>query len=225
MNKTVPLSFSLVKTFENCPFKARHTTKSLGGRYLFQPTPATELGNRMHKAFEDYIAHDVPLPDEFKRHEYFMQKLKEIPGKKTCEFRMALNWKQEQVDYFKGKDLWLRGQYDLMIQPNESVGIMIDYKTGKSKYPDLEQLQCMSMMAFHFFPNLQKVQGTLIFVEDNYKTFKETFTRDKMGSYVEDWKNRTIPVIQALNTNTWQPKENPLCAWCPVVECPFNKKG
>lgn len=225
MDKKVPLSFSAIKTFENCPFKFRHTTKSVGGRYLFQPSEASEKGNRMHKAFEEYVLYGTPLPQEFKHHEYFMQKLKAIPGKKTCEHKMALNWNREQVDYMRGKDIWLRGQYDLMINPTPDTAIMIDYKTGKSKYPDLEQLQCMSMMAFHYFPELQTINGTLIFVEENYKTFKETFTRDKMDSYVNQWKQRAIPVIQALNTNTWQPRENPLCGWCPVVECPFNTKG
>lgn len=224
MNKTIPLSFSAIKTFENCPFKFRHTTKSVGGRYLFQPTEASEKGDRMHKAFESFIKEGKALPPEFSHHAYFMQKLADIPGDKTCEHRMALNWKQEQVDYFKGKDIWLRGQYDLMIRPTPATAIMIDYKTGSDKYPDLEQLQCMSMMAFHYFPDLQEVKGTLIFVEKNYKTYKETFSRAKMQSYIDKWKQRAIPVIQALNTNQWQPKENPLCGWCPVVECPFNKK-
>lgn len=223
MNKTVPLSYSIVKTFEQCPYKAKMTTKQLGGKYLFTPTPQTEYGNRLHKAFEDYISYNKPLPEEFKTHEYFISKLKATDGMKTTEHKMALDWKQNKVDYFKGKDIWLRGQYDLMIMPNDNVGIMIDYKTGNSKYPDLGQLECMSMMAFHYFPQLKVVRGTLIFVEDNYKTYKETFTRDKMSAYVENWKNRSIPVIQSLNTNVWEPRQNPLCKWCPVVECPFHE--
>lgn len=223
MNKTVPLSYSILKTFEQCPYKAKMTTKQLGGKYLFTPTPQTEYGNRLHKAFEDYISYNKPLPGEFKKHEYFISKLKSTAGMKTTEHKMALDWKQNKVDYFKGKEIWLRGQYDLMIMPNDNVGIMIDYKTGNSKYPDLDQLECMSMMAFHYFPQLKAVRGTLIFVEDNYKTYKETFTRDKMPAYVENWKNRAIPVIQALNTNVWEPKQNNLCKWCPVVECPFHE--
>lgn len=223
MDKTVPLSFSIIKTFENCPYKARMTTKALGGRYLFKPTPASELGNRMHKAFEDYISYGTPLPEEFAKHEFFMSKLRASVGTKTCEHKMALNWKQEPVDYFKGRNLWLRGQYDLMIMPTDTHGVMIDYKTGKAKYPDLDQLQCMSMMAFHYFPKLNEIRGALVFVEEGYKTFKETFTRAKMPVYVDEWKRRAIPIIQALNTNVWQPRENPLCGWCPVVECPFHK--
>lgn len=223
MNKTVPLSYSILKTFEQCPYRAKMTTKQLGGKYLFTPTPQTEYGNRLHKAFEDYISYNKPLPEEFKKHEYFISKLKATAGMKTTEHKMALDWKQNKVDYFKGKEIWLRGQYDLMIMPNDNIGIMIDYKTGNSKYPDLDQLECMSMMAFHYFPKLNAVRGTLIFVEDNYKTYKETFTRDKMTAYVENWKNRAIPVIQSLNTNVWEPKQNNLCKWCPVVECPFHE--
>lgn len=225
MRKTVPLSYSIITTYEQCPYKAKMTTKQLGGKYLFTPTPQSEYGNRLHKAFEDYVSVGKTLSTEFDKHEYFMKKLKATPGTKTCEYKMALNWNQEPVDYFKGKDIWLRGQYDLMIQPTPAVGIMVDYKTGNPKFPDLGQLQCMSMMAFHYFPQLEKVQGTLIFVEANYKTYKETFTRAKMDAYVEEWKNRAIPVIQSLNTNVWEPRENALCGWCPVVECPFNKKG
>lgn len=223
MTKTVALSYSMVKAFENCPYKCRHTNKSLGGRYLFKATPASELGNRMHKAFEDFVAHNTPIPDEFHRHQYFIQRIKDSAGAKTCEHRMALNWNQEPVDYFKGKDIWIRGQYDLMINTSPDYGVMIDYKTGNSKYPDLDQLQCMAMLAFYHFPKLNTIKAALIFVEDNYKSYKETFTRDKLASYVNTWKSRTIPIIQALNTNTWQPRENPLCNWCPVVECPFHK--
>lgn len=222
MTKTVPLSYSILKTFEQCPYKAKMTTKQLGGKYLFTPTPQTEYGNRLHKAFEDYISYNKKLPDEFKKHEYFISKLKAIDGVKTVEYKMALDWSQNKVDYFKGKGIWLRGQYDLMIMPNDNLGVMIDYKTGKSKYPDLDQLECMSMMAFHYFPKLKVVRGALIFVEDNYKTFKETFTRDKMPAYVERWKDRAIPVIQAYGMNKWEPRQSVLCKWCPVVECPFH---
>lgn len=223
MTKTVPLSYTLVKTFENCPYKAKMTTKSLGGKYLFKPTPATELGNRIHKAFEDYIMLGTPLPEEFSRHKYFIQRLKEIPGEKRCEFKMALDWQQQPVDYMRGKDIWLRGQYDLMIKLNDDTAVIIDYKTGGSKYPDLDQLQCMSMMVFHYFPEVNNISGRLIFVEDRYKSFSETFSRDKMQVYVDKWKQRTIPIIQALNTNVWRPVQNPLCKWCPVVECPFHE--
>ena len=132
-------------------------------------------------------------------------------------------WSQNQVDYFKGKDIWLRGQYDLMIV-NGDTGIMIDYKTGGSKYPKVDQLQCMSMMAFHYMPDLKYIKASLIFVEDGYKTCQESYNRDKMQAYVDEWKSRAIPVMQSLKTNIWEPRENPLCGWCPVVTCPHNKR-
>lgn len=218
----IPLSYSAISEYENCPFKFLNTQKQLLNKYPFKPTPATEKGNRMHKAFEDFIKYGKPLPDEFAHHQYFMSQLRNAKGVKQCETRMALDWNQQQVDYFKGKNIWLRGQYDLMIINGDSA-VMIDYKTGSAKYPKVDQLQCMSMMAFHYLPNLHTIKASLIFVEEGYQACQEVYTRDKMQSYVEEWKGRAIPIMQALQTNVWEPRENPLCRFCPVVTCPHNK--
>ena len=81
----------------------------------------------------------------------------------------------------------------------------------------------MSMMAFHYLPNLRTIKASLIFVEEGYQACQEVYTRDKIHSYVEEWKGRAIPIMQALQTNVWEPRENPLCRFCPVVTCPHNK--
>lgn len=218
----IPLSYSAVSTYENCPFKFLNTQKQLLNKYPFKPTPATEKGNRMHKAFENYVKFGTPLPDEFAHHQYFMDQLRNAKGDKHCEMRMALDWNQQKVDYMKGKNIWLRGQFDLMVVSGNT-GAMIDYKTGNSKYPKLDQLQCMAMMAFHYLPQLDHIKASLVFVEDGYKSAQESYSRDKMAAYVEEWKGRTIPIMQSLQTNVWEPRENPLCGYCPVVTCPFNK--
>lgn len=217
----IPLSYSKIGVYENCPYK--FLMVEVQKRYPFQPTAATEKGNRLHKSFEEFIRDDKPLNDEARAYAPLLNVLKRQPGNKHVEMKMCLNWNCEPVDYFRGKNIWLRGQFDLMIERSETEATIFDYKTGSSKYPKPDQLEAMAMMTFHYFPKLQEIKGGLLFIEDNISV-KDVFIRDKLPEYIQKWQDRSIPIMQSLATDDWPAKGhgNPLCRFCPVMECSYR---
>lgn len=223
---TMPLSFTAIKSFENCPH--RFYKERVLKLYPFEQSPAARRGDIIHKEFENYIKDGTPLTDPdpadetkglAKPYEEWVRTFAEQQGVKHVEFKMAMNWQAQKVGYFRGKDIWIRGQFDLLVDQGEHA-VMIDYKTGKSKNADIAQLELMSLMTFIHFPNIQTITGALVFIDEK-KVVKDRYSRDKMEQYRERWLNRSIPIVQALTTRKFPMKQSGLCGYCPVTTCPY----
>ena len=220
MKKYPALSYTAIKLFETCPYQF-YQDKILKAVPYVQ-TEAAAAGDRIHKELEAYILKDGnhELSDEAKPYKDLIEGLRKLPGKKFVETKMAMDWGVKKVDYFKGKDIWIRGQFDFMALTGDYAK-MVDYKTGSYKYPDIGQLELMSTLAFLHFPELQKVDASLVFIKHN-AIAKRSFTRDKMPAYIDKWKNRSIPIIQAVEKHEWKAQRNNLCKWCPIKDCRFH---
>ena len=64
-----PWSFSKAKAFEQCPKQFYH--EKILKQYPVEETDAMRYGTEFHKACEDYIKSEAPLPKKFD----FIQKL------------------------------------------------------------------------------------------------------------------------------------------------------
>ena len=100
---------------------------------------------------------------------------------------------------------------------------VVDYKSGNNKYPDREQLRLMALMVFAHFPHIRRVSGALLFVvkEDMAKA---SFMVGEAEEYWWDYRERVARIEQAHETGVWNPKQSPLCGWCPCKDCEFNTK-
>lgn len=223
---TMPLSFSAIKSFEQCP--QRFYQEKVLKKFPYEQSPQAKRGDIIHKEFESFIRDNVPLTlpdptnDELglaKPHEHWVQSIAKRSGNKHVEFKMAINWHGQKVGYFRGKDIWIRGQFDLLVE-NDDKALMFDYKTGKSKYADTGQLELMSLLTFIHFPKINLIHGALLFIDEN-KIIKEVYSRDKMDEYKEKWLTRSIPIVQALTTRKFPMKQSGLCAFCPCIDCPY----
>lgn len=216
--KTMPLSFSKIKLFEQCPFRfyAEHVLR----KFPYVQSPQAERGDKIHKAFENYVRDNTPLPEIAQPFRDWVETFAEQEGTKYVEHKMAMDWQANKVGYSRGKNIWIRGQFDLLVDRGDNA-VMIDYKTGKSKYADTSQLELMSVLTFIHFPKIDHIRGALVFIDEN-KIVKDEYSRDKMDSYIEKWKNRSIPIVHALTTRKFATKASPLCAWCPVIDCPHH---
>lgn len=216
-NVTMPLSFSAIKLYEQCP--QRFYQEKVLNKFPYVQSAAAKRGDEIHKAFEAFIRDGTPLPEIALPFKDWVETFAQQDGVKHVELKMAMNWQAEKTGYFKGRNIWIRGQFDLLVEQGETA-VMIDYKTGKSKYADTGQLELMSLLAFIHFPKLQKITGALVFIDEN-KVIKDTYTRDKMEKYIEKWKLRSIPIVQSLTSRKFPMKQSGLCAWCPVIDCPY----
>mgnify|MGYP003333532697 FL=1 len=212
-------SYSGLKDYTNCP-KQYHEVKILKN-FTKKPTQEMLYGTEVHKALEDYVGENKPLAKNYQRFQKQLDPLIDMDGTKYPEHKMGLTYERNPCGFYD-KEYWVRGIADLLVVNGDSAYI-VDYKTGSSKYPDINQLKLMALMAFAHFPEIEVAHTGLLFVMHEHFV-PETFTRDKIDSYWQDfwWKLERLQNSHA--SNVWQPNPTPLCGWCPVRTCEFYKE-
>lgn len=218
---TIKWSHSGLKDFEGCA-RRYHEVKILKN----YPTPDTQqikYGKELHKAAEDYVRDNVPLPEQFAFVKPTIDALLTKSGRRYPELEMALTEDLTPCG-FKAPEVWVRGVADLVIVDDDNLtGWIVDYKTGNNKYPDVGQLELMSLMLFANFPHLRQVNSALLFV------VKETMVKYKMDieqapAAWQRYRERVARLVACHDNNVWNPNQTPLCGWCPVSTCEFNRK-
>ena len=103
-----------------------------------------------------------------------------------------------------------------------NTAFIVDYKTGSNKYPDPKQLKLMALMIFAHFSQVNYVKAGLLFLAHNH-FIPEEYKREDID---KSWGHFLGPLTRldhSYNSNTWQPNPTPLCGYCPVKSCDFNK--
>jgi hypothetical protein len=220
--KLPPWSYSSIKLFDQCPRKYYHL-KVVKDFKEDQNAEHLLYGTRFHKAAEEYIRDDTPLPEGFKFVKGALDSLKRFPGQRHCEYEMGLT---ENLDPcgFKAEDVWFRGIADLLIIDAESGDArIVDYKTGKSaKYADTGQLELMALAVFKHFPMVKRVKAGLLFVIANAFP-KASYSIDQAPVMWQRWIRDHERLKMAHKTGVWNPKPSGLCRkHCVVLSCPHN---
>jgi hypothetical protein len=212
-------SFSGLKEFINCP-RQYNEVKNLKN-YTKKVTEQMLYGTEVHKALEDYVRDGVPLAKNYERYKPLVDPLLEIEGVKFLEYQMALR-KDLSPCAFDAPDYWVRGIADFMVVDGDTAFI-VDYKTGSAKYPDKKQLVLMSLMAFANFPEVQKVKAGLLFVAYNMFVDNE-YERQQIPHMWAHFIPHLERLRVAAESNNWMPNPTPLCGWCPVKTCQYQKR-
>lgn len=214
-------SFSSLKTFQQCPRKYYHN-KIL--KDIREPdTKATLYGKEMHQIAEDFIRDGTPIPPTFDYIIPTMEMLAAIPGEKHCEVKLGLTRDMRACD-FDAPDVWWHGIADLVII-NEEKGLAhsVDYKTSKNaRFADVKQLDLVAAGIFARFPKIKKIKSALIFVVS-----KEFVKADHVAERALEYVAKVTPDVNrieaAIRTNVWNPVEGPLCRFCSVKQCEYNR--
>lgn len=212
-------SYSSLDLFIQCPHKYYRLKVK---KDIKEPTSDHLVyGLDVHKAAEDYIKEDKPIPEKFAFIKPVLDKLKSYEGEKLCEHRMGLTRNLEPCGFFD-KGVWWRGVADLVILNGDSAKI-VDYKTGKSsKYADTKQLEILSLAVFKHFPQIKRVKGGLLFVVAN-EFVKGDFDVEKSDVYWQRWLTNTGQLEKAFEFDVWNARPNFTCKkWCPVKDCVHN---
>ena len=221
MKKQIAWSHSSLKDFEGCA-RRYHEIKVLKN-YPFTETDATRYGTQVHESLELYVRDGKPIPPEHLQFKDVVDKLMDKPGRKLPEFEMSLTTDLKPTEW-KAKDVWVRGIADLLIIDDDNLTAwVVDYKTGNNKYPDREQLMLMSIMVFIYFPHIRKVNSALLFLVKN-DMVRMQMMREQADAIWWKYRERTARLEASFTNNVWNPNQTPLCGWCPVKTCEFNKK-
>ena len=211
-------SYSALKQYTNCP--KQYQEMRVLKNYTVKETEAIIYGKAVHEALELYVKDGKPLPKNYLRFKPMVDTLINIKGDKYPEYEMALTHSKEPCD-FHSDDRWVRGIADLVIVDGDTAYV-VDYKTGSNRYPDPKQLRLMSLMMFTHFPDIQRVKGGLLFVMKNSFITEEYLRKDmdkSWGMFEQSLKR----LDTSYENDTWQANPTPLCKWCSVVTCDFNK--
>jgi CRISPR/Cas system-associated exonuclease Cas4 (RecB family) len=211
-------SYSALKEYENCPKK--YYEIRVAQNYTVIPSEQMIYGTEVHKALEDYVKDGKELAVNYLRFKPAADALIDIPGEKYPEYEMALSRDKTPCD-FADSNRWVRGIVDLLIVDGD-YAFIVDYKTGSSKYPDPKQLRLMSLMTFAHFPNVNKIKAGLLFVmHGSFVT--EEYTRDELDKSWAKFDGPLGRLDNSYDNNVWPPNPTPLCKYCPVKSCDFNR--
>ncbi len=218
---TIAWSFSSLKTFQQCPRKY-YRTKVL--KDVKEPdTQATLYGKSVHTVAEDYIRDGTPIPPEYGYMKPILENLKSIEGEKHCELKMGFTKELEPCS-FDAENVWWRGIADLVIinEPKQ-IAYSLDYKTSKSaRYADTKQLDLVAVGIFKHFPNIVRVKSSLAFVVSK-EFVKAEHHVEMVPKYIEKPAQDVARIEAALENGVWNPVQGPLCKFCAVKDCEYNR--
>lgn len=212
-------SYSGLKDFVKCP-RQYYEVKVLQN-FKKEVTHEMRYGTEVHQALEDYVGNGIPLSKNYLRFKPMLDVLLGLPGIRYPEYKMALTINEEPCG-FEDPDYWVRGIADLLVV-DDDFAIIVDYKTGKAKSPDPDQLKLMALMVFAHFPFVKRIKAGLAFVL--YDIFiPEEYNRDQIDSLWRSFTPDLERLSAAYKSNNWKPNPTPLCGWCPVDTCEYHKR-
>jgi hypothetical protein len=220
--KPIVWSFSSLKTFQQCPRKYYHA--KIAPDAIREPdTTATLYGKAAHTVAEDYISKGTPIPPQFAYMQGVLDTLNAIPGEKLCEVRLGLTRNLESCD-FDAPNVWWHGIADLVII-NRTTGVAysVDYKTSKNaRYADVKQLDLVACGLFAKYPEIKKVKSALLFVVSKEFVKAEQFVEFK-DTYMDKSAVDVARIEAARVSGVWNPVSGPLCKFCAVKDCEYNR--
>lgn len=221
---SIAWSYSSIKTFDQCPKKYYHL--KVAKDVKDSDTAATLYGTELHSAAEFFIRDGTEIPAKFSFVRDTLEALRKIEGEKHCEIKLGVAKKDGKYipcEFFD-KNVWWRGIADLLIVQGDK-GFLVDYKTSKNaKYADTKQLDLLAGAVFLHYPQIKTLKSALLFVVSNEVVQKE---HEAMfaTAYMSTMHPELTRLEAAMTNNVWNPNSGPLCKFCPVVECPHNRRG
>lgn len=219
----VQWSYSSLKTFQQCPKKYYHL--KVAKDIVDTGGEAAVYGTLVHKAAEDYVRDNVPIPEKFSYMQPILDALIAIPGKKHCEIELGIKICKGKFEAcaFDDPDYWWHGIADLAIIDG-GLAWLVDYKTSKSaKYADMKQLDLLAAGMFLRFPYLLEIRSALAFVVSK-EFIKKDHDRILHEQYIQVMKPELDRLEAAFDNKVWNPISGPLCGFCPVTTCVHHRK-
>lgn len=215
-------SYSGHKTFQQCP-RQYHEVKVLR-KYKNPDTVATLYGKEVHEALEHFLRYDLPIPARFSKFVSYAEKIKALPGRHYVEYPMGIT---ENGTYckFDAPDVWWHGIPDVLVVNDNGVARVVDWKTSKnSKYADVDQLELLALATFAMCPEVHTVKGGLVFLVCG-DFIKKTFHRKDFNLILSKWIGNIDRIKVATESGVWNPKQSPLCKFCPLPETACEYKN
>lgn len=210
-------SYSALSSFELCP--RRHYQTKVSKEVTETEGEALLWGNRVHKALENYLRDNTPLPAEIPHQAILDRLLQEAEGGELLiERQLALTRKFAPCEWM-AEDVWVRGVVDFGFVKGEK-GLALDWKTGKRKLVS-DQLDLFALLMFHHFPALTSIKSGFVWLKTS-QIDTLAYTREELPELWSRFLPRVSRLEQAFIKDHWPPKPSGICrGWCPCKGCEF----
>jgi hypothetical protein len=221
-----PWSYTHIDTFDNCPFQYHW-------KYILKnKEPATkemEEGRKTHDALEKRVAANVVLPPMYAAYEPLANSVVQMAQSSGAtirtELKVGVNRELKACDFF-GKDVYGRGALDVALLSPERAPEFAwigDWKTGKTREKDF-QVKIFAFFGFITYPTLKRVSACNIWLPTKKPGEAYKFFREDMPTIWAEIYIKLSAMEMAAASDNWVKRQSPLCAWCPVKDCEFNRK-
>lgn len=205
-------SYSRLNDWRKCPYSAKHkyVLKSVN----FQQSPAMKRGDDVHKALENRVRLNTPLPEDMKQYEPIAVSILRSPGRKFCEMQIALDENLQPCGYRDWDNVYIRAKVDVLSVLG-STAWNGDYKTGKPN-DDEDQLCLSSAMVMHTFPDIDRVAASYIWTETKTNTTR-IYNRADLDEMWAPFLKDFAAIQESVVTGHWPAKpSNFNCGYCDV---------
>lgn len=221
--KLFPMSFSKINLYRTCPnqFRAKYFDKEVE----FKPTAATTWGTELHSEAEHCIKDNREPTERFEVIKPYLASIRKFESKfVTAEQEFAIT-KELTPTGFWDDNAWLRGKLDVFVHQEDKAQIL-DWKSGKAKPKDFEELRCFSLLTFCNHMEIQKTKNTYIWLKQDSKPTTEIIERYRMPELADKLNNTIEQIENSACFDTWQQRQSGLCReYCDVVSCPKNGRN
>ena len=207
-------SHTMLQAFSNCPFKGyrMYIAKDLPRETDFK----REAGKAVDKALTDRITRGRALPKEFEKYEPLVAPM--VVHKPLAQIPLAIRADGTACGFYDD-DVFCRGYGDVAIV-KAPVAVLFDWKNGKRR-EDKAELRLHALMLQAQYPTVTKLTGYYVWLQDNklgaMHDLSEThFTWATLNEQIDEIKFMA-------EQNNFPKTPNPLCGWCPVMDCEHNK--
>lgn len=228
-----PWSFTMLELFEQCPFKAfnKYVLK------LKEPeTEAMRKGNLVDKALEARVKDGVVLKGDLAPLESLIAPLAAMRNQNNqiyTQLKMGIKRDFTPADFW-AKDVWGRGAIDFLavskrVESNPCTALVIDYKNGKNNesaswYDGGLQRKIFTLLTWKMFPGVDRVTTFNLYLTLPKPMGKPlVFTRADEANLWREVLPKIMRVEKAFTEQRWPVTPGPLCGYCPVKTCQFNR--
>lgn len=220
-DKPFTWSPSALKAWNTCPVQYWNKYWNPEGVYE-PPGEAAKWGIDVHKAFEDCVLNgESKLPDRYSVYQKWLDAVWSMGGDKVPEQKKGFSILWNEVDFFD-HTVFLRLIIDLTVKEGSSAYIL-DYKTGKSRYDNDDQLKLGAISAFISDEEVKTVKAGYIYLKEDFVTKPLVFEREQLMSLQIEFGAKIDPMKADCFKKEFEPKPSGLCKkWCDVTICPHN---
>lgn len=187
---------------------------------------AHDRGSRIHAAAEMYVRGGVELIEELRWFKPELDAARALfaEGRASLEGEWAYDAEWSPVAWMSS-DCWCRIKCDLVVFPDPTSAIVVDYKSGKryrNEAKHAEQGRLYAMGAFLRYPQLEALAVELWYT-DLDELHDMVFTREEAMAFLPGFQRRGLALTTELE---FAPNPNSFsCKWCPYKPAIYGGTG